>query len=352
MPKGEAPGPVEGQWVPARTTHTQVQVELLGEIPNSKLQLPVLSPDGRWIAYVQVRNGEPLELDALFTGKGLERVSLYVQEVAKDAVPRLISPSGASWPGWSTDSKLLAFVSYKPSGRCDLAVHDVSTGVTQRLSVGLERMMMPAFSPSGEQVAVVASGREPRPPRLHVVSLDTSELQACPAREPEVAQLWPQWTADGRIVYVLARGMDAWLAQWGPGRFPPERICGILVPASRLGIYQTFAGLGRPLAPGDRRFAYYDAADDRIVLVDLLDGKAKELPPKTRAGCWLGPERFVAASDKEMLLVAGDAEPVRLMRGRWLPRGSVGNANRLILCTVGSHRTAFRLMRVEVISGK
>ncbi len=335
-----------------RTTNVQVQVEPVGEVYNSGLLLPVVSPDGRWIAQLQFHGEQPVELESLFTGKGLEAISLYVQEVRPDAEARLVCAAGAAWPAWSTDGKQLAFVAYNEAGRCDLSVYDLATGATRRISPGLKRMMMPAVSPTGKEVAVVVPSHDPKPSRLYVANLDTGKMKPCPADDPSVRQLWPNWTADGRIVYVLGKGDRTWLAQWGPGKFPPEKLCEINVPASRIGEYQTFAGMGRPLSPDDRRLAYYDTARDRIVLVKLLDGQRTELNAETRSGCWLDSRRFVAATDKEMLLFAENAKPVRLMRGPWLPRRNADKTSQIILLTRGRHRRVFALVRMKVVSAR
>lgn len=333
-------------------TYVQVQVEPLGEVPNSGLLLPVVSPDGQWIAYLQFRGEQSVELDSLFTGKGLEAVSLHVQEVRTNAQVRLLCAVGAAWPAWSTDSKQLTFVAYNEAGRCDLIVYDITTGNTRRVSTGLKRMMMPAISPTGKEVAIVVPSVDPKPSLLYVVSLDTGKMKPCPDDDPSVRQLWPHWTADGRIVYVLGQGVRTWLAQWSPGKFPPEKLCEINVPSSRIGMYQTLAGMGRPISPDDRRFAYYDTARDRIVLVNLLDGQRTELKAETRSGCWLDSRRFVAATDEELLLFAGAAEPSRLMRGPWLPRQSADKTDQLIALTRGQHRRVFNMVRMKVISAR
>jgi hypothetical protein len=387
---GRKPSPpaIEGQWLPARVTRVQVQPERLGELPNNGLQLPVVSPDGCWIAYLEFRGQEPLGPEALLTGRGLEAMSLYVQEVRRGAPARLICPSGAAWPAWSGDSKRLAFVVYDPSGRCELGIYDVEAGADRRIGTGLKRMMMPAVSPSGDRVAVVAPTADPTTSapaaettpetvsaRLHLLTVATGKIQGCPGAEAGFRQLWPQWTADGRIFYVLAGVGRAWLAQWRPpdrdaspsgpvpGRLPPQRLCEIYVPTSDCGVYQTFAGLGRPLGPDDREFAYYDTARARIVLLGLTEGALSaagssgvstrtELPAELVAGCWLGPRQFVAASGEEMVLIADGGVPIRLMRGPWLPRGTVGRTSQLILCAPGSHPRAFALVRMKVISAK
>jgi len=345
---------IEAKWEPAQSTHTRVQVEPMGEVPNSGLQLPVISPDGKWIAYLDFRNDQPIELGALFTGQGLEAMSLYVQPVARGAVARMVCASGAAWPAWSADSRRLVFVAYNETGRCDLGIHDVSSGRTRRVSMGQKHIMMPAVSASGKQAAVVVLKSEAESSGLYIVNLDTVKVeQICPTDFQGSRQLWPQWTADGRIVFVLSNDGRSWLAQWGPGKFPPERLCEIRMSASQIGMYQGLAGLGRPLSPDDKHFAYYDTAGDRIILVNLPDGEQIKLPTNIRAGCWLDSRRFVAADEKEMrLFTVGATMPALLMRGAWLPRNGKPKSGELVLCTRGRHRRVFGLVRMRVLSSK
>ena len=240
------------------------------------------------------------------------------------------------------------FVSYSKSGRCDLDIYDPVSVAIRRMGAGLRSMMMPAISPAGRKVAVVASADGPTPSRLYVLDLASGRRSPCPVAERDAAQTWPQWSADGQIVYVLSRSGSHWLARWQPAKSPPERLCQIDMPDSRVGVYQTLANLSRPLSPDGRRFAYYDIARDRIVIVGLRDGQRQELGATTRSGCWLDSRRFVVADNKEMLLTE-TGPPVRLMRGLWLPLGGRGGTSEFVACTRGSHSGVFALVGMKLI---
>ena len=140
-----------------QSSHVRVQVEPLGDVANSGMQLPAVSPDGKWIAYLDFRSDQPIKRDALFTGQGLESMSLQLQAVEAGASPRTVCASGAAWPTWSPDSRKLVFLVYNETGRCDLGIHDVTVGTTRRLSMGQNHMMMPAVSASGKKVLAGAS---------------------------------------------------------------------------------------------------------------------------------------------------------------------------------------------------
>ena len=89
----------DDQWVPGQFAH--IQEVYLGEVANSGLQLPAVSPDGRQIAYLRCDSGGPVELDALFDGKGLEAVSLRLRRFADGDEAAVVCPAGAAWPSWS-----------------------------------------------------------------------------------------------------------------------------------------------------------------------------------------------------------------------------------------------------------
>jgi len=343
----------ESRWAPAAVTQTRVRVESWGDVPNAGLQLPAVSPDGKWIAYLQLRTGRAVSVDSPPPGDAIAAVSLCVRPTKAAAGGREVCESAAAAPAaWSPDSKRIVFVACDPAGRCDLAIHEPATGRTQRLSLPLRRIMMPAIAPSGDRLAIVAADETADRLRVYVVPLGSPDsLTVCPADESVIGQFQPQWTADGRILFVTTRLDEAWLAQWKPGD-PPRLLYRINVPSSPRAVGQAFAGLARPLSPDDRRFAYYDASMDRIVLVDLSDGKRTEMPTRTRAGCWLGPQRFATATDEELTLYdCSNGNLALLMRGPWLPRWAGGDGE-LVLCTRGTAPDMFGVVQMIVMPTK
>lgn len=341
------------QWEQLASMQVRVSVQHLGKVPNSGLLLPAVSPDGRWVAYLEITSGPEVYVDSLFSGKGLEGVSLSVREVRRGGAARLVCASGASWPAWSADGKQLAFVAYNRAGRCELGIHDLATGKTRRTAVGLKHLMMPAISPSGRQAALVGSNLPDRW-RLHVLDLDTARLEPGPPAKEAQRHLWPFWINDRTLLYLTCQGGEkasGWLSRWAPGSpTPPERVCRLGLSNSELAGLQVFAGLGGPISPNGRRVAYYDGAVDSIVLADLAGGSPPRLESGARAGCWLGDRRFVAATDKDLLLLAPYAgQRKRLMRGAWLPRWGNPQTNRIVVCTRSSQPRTFELVRMELL---
>lgn len=341
---------IESQWGPAQSSHIRVQVEPLTQIPNNGLQLPAVSPDGKWIAYLDFHSDEPIELAGLFTGRGLQPMSLYVRPVTQGAKAKLVCESGAAWPAWSPDNKKLVFVAYDEVGQCRLGIYDVGTGTTRYVSTGQKHIMMLTVSPSGKEAVLVVPGTTAKPSSLYVLNLDTSKVEQICKTNLQGSKFWPQWTRDGRIIFVLCHDGRSWLAQCWPGKFPPEKLCEIGISPSQIGMFQALAGLGKPLSPDDKHFAYYDTMADRIVLLRLLDGQQIKLPADTRAGCWLDSRRFVAADEKQMrLFTIPPTAPALLMRGSWLPLNGNPHTGEIILCTRGRHRSVFSLVRMRLL---
>ena len=337
---------------PARLTHVRVRVTDLGTVPNSGLLLPAVSPDGKWVAALHCRSGLPTSPDVLFTGKGALDLSLQLRPTQDGAKqPRVVCLTGALWPAWSPDSRSLVFVVHEADGTWRLAVYDVAAGTTRRLSAGRKPLIMPAVSATGKKVAVIIAGRASEASRLHVMDLATGRLTPCPlAGQAAESHFQPQWTADGRIVFLVRRGGKTHLAHWQPGKFSPEALCPIGAGPSELAAMQCFAGLGRPISPNGKRLAYYDAAVDRIVLIDLADGGRTELRKGTRAGCWLDAATFVAATGDQMLLYPLGGSSVRLMRGSWLPRAGLDTSQTLIVLTRGPHPRVFGLVKLQLLA--
>lgn len=345
-----------GKWEPLGGTHVRVSVQSLAGVPNSGLLLPEVSGDGRWIAYLQVAPGGEAYCDSLFTGKGLQGVSLSIRPARRGGLERLVCPSGACWPAWSPTGEQLAFIAYNRAGRCELGLHDLATGRTRRMAVGLNRLMMPAVSPSGGLVALVGSS-PPGRSRLHVFDPATGRLAPGPAVGEGQRHLWPFWIDERTLVYLTCQDGEApsgWLSRWTPAsQAPPQRICRVGLWGSEPVGLEVFAGLGNPISPSGRRLACYDAAADTIVLVDLVAGKPLRLEGRPRAGCWMGDRWFVAATDEDLLLFAPYAgQRKRLKRGACVPRWADPQTNQLILCAGGTESWTFELLRMQLLSPK
>ena len=350
-PKKPGPSHIGGTASPARITHVRAEVQPLGYIPNGGLQMPAASPDGRWVAYLDVA-GPAVSPGALHTGEGLEGVSLHVCPAERAAAAREICAAGACWPCWSADGRL-AFLAYGAQGRCDVCVYDAQTRRTRRLGPGLGPLAMLAVSPDGSRAAVIATAKLPAPARLHLVDLETGQVTPCPVGADDEEHRWPFWTPDGRVLLLVRRRGQWSLAHWKPGGFGPEVLLPVPLGPTRLDLHQAFAGLARPVSPDGARLAYYQASADRIVLLDPRSRSRQPLPEGTRAGVWLDARTFVAVTDRELLLFPRPgAEPVGLLRGPWLPLAAPPGQRCLLLCQPGRHPREFGLVRVTLLAAE
>ncbi len=308
-------------------------------VPNAGLQLPRFSPDGKWVAYLQMQEGAPaVSPDALVSGKGLDPVSLWMRRVGdedpNDVEPRNIAIGGAAWPTWSSDGSTLLFVSHDDQNGCALMMHEVATGVTRRWSVGLRRMLSPAWSPSGEQLAVVAYDEVAEQAGVFVIDRESGRVTSGPP--PLVpaggAQVLPRWLDDETLLWVELGERGGSLVRWRVGDAASERVALVDVPASLFDAIHLDAGLSEPLSPDRRFFGYYRATRDRIELVELSSGRVLAMQAGDRAGAWWGGSWFLIANDERLELCAvpgdgaaeagDDLRRLPLLPGSWVPRWS------------------------------
>ena len=206
IPRGEGRGweALAQAALPQRSTGSVTAVaSVRPPVPNVGVQLPAVSPDGRWIAFLdQDDAAAPAQPDDLVTGRNLGGLSLWVRAVDAKGPARNVAVGGVAWPAWSADSKTLAFVAYDDELGCTLGLHDVASGVTRRKAVGLRHMMMPAISPDGRRVAVAAYGNVPDQALIFTLDLATDAALPGPPATLPGAQLLPRWIDDDTLVYV------------------------------------------------------------------------------------------------------------------------------------------------------
>lgn len=155
---------------------------------------PAWSPDGRWIAFVSLR-------DTLSGKAELEGGNLYLQEfdpAAGKAVGepfRLTDYPGAEgWPAWSPDGRRIAFHA-DIDGNMDIWVINVDGTGLVNLTKNPAEDQFPAWSPDGKQIAF-ASTRDEDQYDVWLMAADGSGLKNLtrhPARDR-----YPIWSPDGR----------------------------------------------------------------------------------------------------------------------------------------------------------
>ena len=163
---------------------------------------PVVSPDGRYIAFFSSRGLFSIDLylaDAR-TGKVLRRLASPRETPHFDALS-FISTAGA----WSPDGTLFAFTVFE-EGDNRMNVVDVESGdIVRRIAVeGVGAMRDPGFSPDGSRL--IFSGDVGGISDLYVYELATGRAERLTS--DRFAEIQPVWSPDGRsIAFATDRGV-------------------------------------------------------------------------------------------------------------------------------------------------
>ncbi|HVR37761.1 MAG TPA: BamA/TamA family outer membrane protein [Thermoanaerobaculia bacterium] len=168
---------------------------------------PVLSPDGRYIAFLSTRElfSVDLYLADAKTGNVIRKlVSSDVDSHIESL--RFIESAGA----WSPDATRLAFITFE-KGDNFLTIVDVNTRNLEHIKVpGLEAIANAAWSPDGHTIAV--SGQVTGVSDLFLYDLDTKQVRRL--TNDKFADLQPAWSPDGKtLAFVTDRAAAEQLNQ-------------------------------------------------------------------------------------------------------------------------------------------
>ena len=162
---------------------------------------PVISPDGRYIAFFAARDlfGYDLFIADAATGKSIKKLANVSTSGEFDALS-FISSAGA----WSPDGRKFAFIVYA-EGDQHIAILDVeSRDVERKIEVpNVGAIQHPAWSPDGRRIAF--SGSVGGLSDLFVYNLETRA--ATRVTNDRFADIEPSWSPDGRsLVFATDRG--------------------------------------------------------------------------------------------------------------------------------------------------
>jgi hypothetical protein len=192
---------------------------------------PVVSPDGRYVAYFSSRDlfGYAIFVADARTGRQIRRLTTVTGNAHFDAI-NFISSTGS----WSPDGRQFAFVVFA-DGDEELNVVDVESGdIVRRTKItGVGAISDPAWSPDGSRIAI--SGNAGGVSDLYVVELAGGRVEQL--TRGRAAELQPTWSPDGRTI--------AYATDQGPGYDPTQLTFG----AMRLALLDVATGQTR-LLPG------------------------------------------------------------------------------------------------------
>ena len=365
-------------------------VAVRGSVRHAGLGLPVVSPDGRWVAALEQAGGPAsVGAEAPLTGRGLGGVSLWVRAVdptadapaapggapfGSGALP--IALADAAFPVWSADGRLWSVGAGE--GGAALLVYDPRSGSLRRLGVGLARIAHPAPSPGGRSVALAGHGGNAEASLLFLV--DAASGRAAPGPPPGPGgrgQVLPVWEKSGVLLFVELRedaegqAAPAALRRWRPGAgaAAAEDVAALPPLASAFDAEALLAGVVDPLSPGGRWFLFFDplAEPPGLRRVDLATGSIEPVAAGGTAAAWWDPDRLAVAVQpvaggpglaKEpglrlVELTAGARGSVTLLPGDWAPRWvgvdpAAGGAS-VLAVTPGERPDRLKLVQLYVV---
>jgi Tol biopolymer transport system component/DNA-binding winged helix-turn-helix (wHTH) protein len=159
-----------------------VKTNRLTPISPEGFSQPEYSPDGRWLAYIDVNNG-----------------SLWKVNIASSEKVQLsLDGFSAAFPRWSPDGATLAVTANNRGAPATIYLIPAKGGAPQLLLPGQANVFDPDWSPDGKRLVVVhAVSGNPKETALFLVDLATRAETMVPG---SIGRFFPHWSPDGRYV--------------------------------------------------------------------------------------------------------------------------------------------------------
>lgn len=161
---------------------------------------PVFSPDGKWIAFSSVRNGN----NDIF----------IVPAVGGAARQITYSSSSEIVTDWSPDGKYVVFTGKRDNDNNGVFAIDVKTLRFKRLTEDYKSLGSPVFSPDGSRVAFLRYGFPWTRPRYtgsaaaQIWTLDLGAGKRTQLTDNSRQHLWPDFLPDGKSLIAVTTGEE------------------------------------------------------------------------------------------------------------------------------------------------
>ncbi len=161
---------------------------------------PVFSPDGLYLAFSSLRNGN---------------WDIFVVPT-RGGAPRQITRAGGHEiaTGWSPDGTEVLFSGQRDTPRPSIFSIELETGRFQKLTEDYMALNRPSFSPDGKTLLFERSGFPTTRPRYHgsaaaqLWTLDLAQGKRAELASNGLQHLWPQFTDQGKSILCVTAGEE------------------------------------------------------------------------------------------------------------------------------------------------
>ncbi len=274
-----------------------------GKVGDNNLG-PVLSPDGRYVAFFGVRSLFSIDLllaDA-HTGKIIRHLTSPLNDPHFDAIS-FINSAGS----WSPDGKRFAFI-VDAEGNDQIAIVDVASGNIERNYEikGVGEVNSPAWSPDGTRIAF--SGSAGGISDLYM--LDMGSGQVTQLTNDKYGDLDPDWSPDGRTLAFATDRSEG--TDFRTLKYEPLHIALFDVSTHQVRLVPGFAGATHinPQFSPDGKSIYYVANPDGFQDVYRTDLGTGQIYQVTRLATGvsgntdLSPAITVASQSGDLMFTA------------------------------------------------
>lgn len=321
----------------------------IGVVENVGLELPKISPDGKWILYLRTDCehlspmtlfGSPVPSDTPSEGT----LAVWLRSVQGNAPGRPLSTvRWAHSAVWSPDSRAVVYVVNEPPISW---IEHVNLADGTRTRLGQKRMIncLPRFDSDGRAILYCAAEGVAGPFKIYHQNLDQTE--PTPVSPEGMDCLLPVlYQNDGRVICAsLQADQFRWIAASSQGMNILAESYGL---ADRSTLLQTWAGVIDPVSPDRQKFMFYDTVQSRICMYYQPEKIVRSHRNDSIAACWMDDQTItLATADRVFLVNTQTGMSLELFNGAWIPGRYLDSERKLILLGRENSRR-FSIMEIQ-----